>query len=87
MIADFLTEFPHCFIFREPRVTRGQFTFNRHDRELLHEHLPELRGLLRSWRKAGVKTSADIFFKELVPLVLERFGQVGVKEIYHSHWR
>lgn len=87
ILSEMLTDPPRAFIFREPRMARGVFDIKPGDAELMAEHGIDLPGFVRRWSGFRRRWMVHGFQHELMPALLERFDQIGVKEISHRHWR
>jgi hypothetical protein len=87
LLAEALTELPHAFIFREPRLFRGRVDLKPADVERLRAATGvDLDGT--DPRASDAPHAARRFSGEVAAPLLQRIGQLGIKEIgYGAQWR
>lgn len=95
VLSEALTSPPKRFIFREPKLAINRFTVKKSDIELLSEYGIDLKPFVNRWAKKNsfmrrmVKRGKLLaeFNEQIVPQLLSKFSQIGVKEIYHKNWQ
>jgi len=87
LLCELLSSIPYAFIFNEPNFADNLFVPRTREREALACHGVDLVAFSRRW--SGVKRPLlfRAFRKELLPQLQQVVAQVGVKEIFHKHWR
>ena len=87
LLSEALSAPPHCFVFREPGLARGQFRLQPNVIELFREHGVDLRKLRGRMQKGDPERALDFFEHELLPALAGVVRQVGIKEIKHDGWQ
>jgi len=87
LLCELLSGIPHAFVFNEPNLADGTFVVREREQAALLEHGVDLRAFRDRWRGVRRPLLFRAFRKELMPQLLEVVRQVGVKEIFHRHWR
>lgn len=87
LLCEALSEPPYSFVFNEPNLARRRCRFRAHEVGVWRERGIDLQAFeesCRGWRRyRGLRR----FSRELVPQLRKHVHQIGVKEIFHSHWR
>lgn len=88
VLAEALTKYPYSFIFRETLLTVEKFNIKQQD-ELYFSSLGlNMEKIYREWESCLTKNSVfECFYSNLMISFLQHFQQLGIKEIYHTHWR
>lgn len=87
MLSEALTQRPHGFVFREPRLAEDRFVIRKADAELFAEHGIDLEGFVDDWDRGRDGSLLAAFARNLLPRLQKRAAQIGVKEISHAGWR
>ncbi len=87
MLSELLTREGEAFIFREPNLGRGRFELKEADIAMFGAVGIDLEAFKRRWTGWRKRRLVRGFAGELVPRMLGHMRQVGVKEIFHDHWR
>ncbi len=87
MLCEALTQLPYSIVFNEPNIGSGRFAVRNQEAELLRSVGIDLHQFIRRWSMLDRRFLLFGFRRRLVPALLRRVGQVGVKEIFHADWR
>lgn len=87
MLCEALTRLPYSIVFNEPNIGARRFAVRNQEAELLQEVGIDLHGFVRRWSTFDRRFLLFGFRRRLVPAIERRIQQVGVKEIFHNHWR
>ncbi len=94
VLSESLTSFPETFVFREPKLGRGRFTVKASDIELFNSvdidiaaFAQRSQGRSIGERLLSQNRTMTRFKEELLPQLLTRVQNIGVKEIHHDGWQ
>ncbi len=96
VVAEALTKLPYAFIFREPGLGDNRFSLKQIEIDQVKELGVDLAAFRSKQKLGGIfkkRIAGDqafmlhAFKKQVVPEMLEKLQQVGVKEIRHDNWR
>lgn len=96
LLSEALTRPPYAFVFVEPALADNVFGLDEADSRLLAAEGIDLAGPVRRWNRwarlrRGLGVDRDYMLRrfrdDVLPRLLERFEQIGVKEIRHAGWR
>lgn len=87
MLCEALTQLPYSVVFNEPNIGSRRFAVRNQEAELLRELGLDLHGFVRRWSVFHRRFLLFGFRRRLVPALLRRVEQVGVKEIFHANWQ
>lgn len=84
LLSTLLMQPPHRLILREPGLVRNKFRLKEQELALLHEYGITFDRPLDKHAAIRGPQAWDVFFDEVLPVLQERFGQIGIKEIWHD---
>lgn len=87
MLCEALTQLPHSIVFNEPNLASRRFAVRNTEAELLATVGIDLLRFVKTWSFARRRFLLYGFRRRLVPALLAKVRQVGIKEIFHDEWR
>jgi hypothetical protein len=87
MLCDALTQLPSSLVFNEPNLAQHRMIVRRREAEILAEVGVDLHAFARRWSGLRRWWVLSAFARELLPRLEGVVAQVGVKEIFNTHWR
>ena len=87
MLCEALTQLPHSLVFNEPNLALRRFAIRNTEAELLATVGIDLRRFVQRWSRGRRRLLLYGFRNRLVPEMQQEIAQVGIKEIFHGHWR
>ncbi len=87
MLCEALTRLPHSMVFNEPNLGFRNFAVRTTEAELLGSLGIDLRDFVKRWSVGRRRLLLYGVRKRLIPRIQRHVAQVGIKEIFHTHWR